>query len=90
MLDLVFVREKNREHFRHWIECQSPGQKTADRFESQRCYRIEVNASTIAPLHIDSRLIQKPVFPLRLELDPAALKYMVVKPDPNSRAKVWR
>ncbi len=79
MLDLVFVREKNRDHFCRWIESQSPGQKTAARFESQRCSRIEINASTIAPLHIDSRLIQKPVFPLRVELEPAALNHLVVK-----------
>jgi diacylglycerol kinase (ATP) len=78
-LDLVFVREKDRDHFCRWLEDQSPGHRTAARFESRRGSRIEVNASATAPLHIDSRLIQKPVFPLRMELEPAALKYMVVK-----------
>jgi diacylglycerol kinase family enzyme len=78
-LDLVLVREGNRNHFCRWLECQSPGQNTAARFESRRCHRIEVNASIVAPLHIDSRLIEEPAFPLRIEIEPAALKYAVVK-----------
>jgi diacylglycerol kinase (ATP) len=79
MLDLVLIREGSRDHFSHWLECQSPGQQTAARFDSRRCRQIEVNTSTVTPLHIDSHLIQNPAFPVRIEPDPAALKYTVVK-----------
>ena len=44
-----------------------------------RCHRVEERASGIAPVHIDSHLIQKTEFPIVLERKPAALEYAVVK-----------
>jgi len=76
-LDLVFVREERRESLCRWLDCQLPGQKNAADFESRRCRRVEVCASNLAPVHIDSHLMQKPEFPLVIELESAVLKYMV-------------
>ena len=76
-LDLVFVRERRRESLCRWLECQLPGQKNAADFEGLRCRRVEVCASNLAPVHIDSHLMQKPEFPLVIELESAVLKYMV-------------
>lgn len=78
-LDLVFVREGHRANLCRWLECQSPGQKHAANLESRRCHRVAACASNVAPVHIDSHLVQKPEFPVIVELEPAALKYTVLK-----------
>jgi diacylglycerol kinase (ATP) len=78
-LDIVLVRERNRESFCRWIERQSPGEIDAADLESLHCRRVEIRASKTAPVQIDSQLIQKPKFPLFIELDSVALEYAVVK-----------
>jgi hypothetical protein len=40
---------------------------------------VEARASNLAAVHVDSHLLEKPDFPLIIELKPAALKYAVVK-----------
>jgi diacylglycerol kinase (ATP) len=74
-LDLVCVRERDRESFSRWLQEQLPGHKTAGNFERRRCRRVEATAATIAPVHVDSDLIKTPQFPLVIEVEPAALKY---------------
>jgi diacylglycerol kinase family enzyme len=74
--DLVFVRERSREHLCRWLESQSPGQQNVADLESRRCRRVEICTSYVAPVHIDSHLMQKPHFPLVIELEPAVLKYI--------------
>lgn len=77
-LDLVYVRERRRENLCRWIEGQSAGHTNATNFERWRCRRVETQASNNAPVHIDSSLIQKPGFPIVIELEAAALDYAVV------------
>jgi diacylglycerol kinase (ATP) len=77
--DLVCVRERHRENLCRWLEVQSPGQKNTANFERWRCHRVEARTSDIPPVHANSHLIQKPEFPLVIELEPAALEYAVVK-----------
>ena len=74
-LDLVCVRETQRDAFSRWVQEQSPGLKEAADFERRRCRRVEARASSIAPVHVDSHVITKPAFPLVMELQTAALKY---------------
>ena len=45
----------------------------------EKCRRVEIRASNSAPVQIDSQLIQKPKFPVFIELDSVALEYAVVK-----------
>jgi diacylglycerol kinase (ATP) len=78
-LDLVLVREGQRANFCQWLECQSPGQKRPADLESRRCHRVVAWASDFAPVHIDSHLVQRPEFPIVVELEPAALKYTVLR-----------
>jgi diacylglycerol kinase (ATP) len=78
-LDLVFVREGHRANLCRWLECQSPGQKHAANLESRRCHRVAACASNVAPVHIDSHLVQRPDFPVIVELEPAALKYTALR-----------
>jgi diacylglycerol kinase (ATP) len=73
-LDLVFVRERHQADLCRWLECQSPGQKHAANLKSRRCHRVAAWASDVAPVHIDSHLVQRPEFPVVVELEPAALK----------------
>jgi diacylglycerol kinase (ATP) len=75
-LDLVFVREEHRANLLRWLECQLPGQKHAAQLENRRCRQVEVCAGNIAPVHIDSELVQSWNFPLTVGLEPAALQYM--------------
>lgn len=78
-LDLVFIRKGDRDSFCRWLECQSPGEKRAARLESRRCRRIQVSSSDAAPVHIDSRVIERPGFPLFIDISPATLTYAVLK-----------
>jgi diacylglycerol kinase (ATP) len=78
-LDLVFVREEHRAKFCRWLECQLPGQKHAAQLENRRCRRVEVCGGNIAPVHIDSDLVQSWNFPFTIELEPAALQYLGLK-----------
>jgi diacylglycerol kinase (ATP) len=78
-LELVFVREGHRANLCRWLERQSPGQKHAAKLESRRCHRVAASASNVAPVHIDSHLVQRPEFPVIVELEPAALKYTVLR-----------
>jgi len=77
-LDLVCVRERHRENLSRWIEGQSAGETNAVNFERWRCHRVETRTSNNAPVHIDSNLIQNPKLPIVIELEPAALEYLVV------------
>jgi diacylglycerol kinase (ATP) len=78
-LDLVCVRERERENLSHWIEGQAAGQVDTAHFERWRCRRVEARASDNYPsVHIDSQLVQEPKFPIVIELEPAALDYAVV------------
>ena len=79
-LDLVLVREKHRESFCRWLECQIPGQKKAADLERRRCRRVEMSWTGVAPIHIDSHLVRKPQFPILIETEPTALEYAIVKP----------
>jgi diacylglycerol kinase (ATP) len=78
-LDLVLVREGDRANLCRWLEGQSPGQKHPANLESRRCHRVVACASDVAPVHIDSHLVQRPEFPVIVELEPAALKYTVLE-----------
>lgn len=78
-LDLVLVREGQRENLCRWLDGESPGQKNAAHFEIRRCHRIEVNSRSIVPVHVDSLLIQRPNFPLVVEVEPGALNYTLLK-----------
>ena len=78
-LDLVFIRKRDRDNFCRWLEGQLPGEKRAARLESRRCRRIEVSPSNAAPIHVDSRMIEKPEFPLFIDIAPATLTYAVVR-----------
>jgi diacylglycerol kinase (ATP) len=78
-LDLVLVREGDRANLCRWLECQSPGQKRAANLESRRCRRVVARPSDVAPVHIDSQLVQRPEFPVIVELEPAALRYTVLR-----------
>lgn len=78
-LDLVFVREGDRENFCRWLECQSPGKKRASRLETRRCRRVELSASNMISAHVDSQVIRKPAFPLVVDVRPAALNYAVMR-----------
>ncbi|MEA3164206.1 MAG: hypothetical protein QOE88_2024 [Verrucomicrobiota bacterium] len=78
-LDLVFVRERDRTNLSRWLECQSPGETQAANLESRPCHRVAACASDVAPVHIDSDLVQRPEFPVIVELEPAALKYAVLR-----------
>ena len=40
---------------------------------------IEARADDIAPVHIDSHVIQSPEFPLIVEIEPEALEYVVIE-----------
>jgi diacylglycerol kinase (ATP) len=75
-LDFVFVREEHRANLCQWLESQLPGQKHAAQLENQCCRRVEICAGNIAPLHVDSDLVQSWNFPLTIGLEPAALQYM--------------
>jgi diacylglycerol kinase family enzyme len=79
LLDLVLIRKGDQDYFCRWLEGQLPGEKRAARLESRRCRRIEISPSYITPIHIDSRVIEKPESPLFIDLAPAALTYAVVK-----------
>ncbi len=74
-LDLICVRESDREDFSRWLQLQLPGHKSAADFERLLCRRVEASASRIGPVHIDSELIMEPSYPLVIDLEPAALKY---------------
>jgi diacylglycerol kinase family enzyme len=78
-LHLVCVREEEREDLSRWLEDQSPGHLSAASFDCRRCRRVEIRGSATARVHVDSQLIEKPVFPLLIKLEPAALRYGVVK-----------
>jgi diacylglycerol kinase (ATP) len=78
-LDLVLVREEDRGNLCRWLEDQLRGRKNAANLERRRCQRLKICASDIAPVHLDSRLIPRPEFPLVVELEPAALRYSVQK-----------
>ena len=78
-LDLVCVREKNRQSLSRWLQEQSPGHINAANFERWRCRRVEARAGeAAAPVHIDSDLMKGPEFPILIEVEPAALAYAVV------------
>jgi diacylglycerol kinase (ATP) len=77
-LDLVFIREEHRTDLLQWLECQLPGQKHAAQLENRRCRRVEACAGNIAPVHIDSELVESWNFPLMVGLEPAALQYIGV------------
>jgi diacylglycerol kinase (ATP) len=79
LLEVVFVRQSGRANLCRWLERQSPGQKQAANFESRRCHRVAACAGEVAPVHIDSDLVQKPEFPVIVELEPAALNYTVLR-----------
>lgn len=53
-------------------------QKNPANLESRRFRRIAACASDVAPVHIDSHLVQRPEFPVIVELEPATLKYVVL------------
>lgn len=78
-LDLVLVRNRHRNELCRWLENQLPGQKEAAPLESRRCRRVEVSANNIAPVHIDGHVLQRPEFPLTIELEATALEYAVVQ-----------
>jgi diacylglycerol kinase (ATP) len=78
-LDLVLIREGDRDDFSRWLEDQSPGEKLPSRLKSRRCRRIEISPADAARVHIDSRVIEKPEFPLSIEIAPGTLTYAVVK-----------
>jgi diacylglycerol kinase (ATP) len=78
-LDLICVRERYRQDFCRWLEDQTPWERKAANFEHWRCRRVEARASNLAAVHVDSHLLEKPDFPLIIELKHAALKYAVVK-----------
>jgi len=78
-LDLVFVREGDRENFCRWLESQSPGKKRASRLETRRCRRVELTASNMISAHVDSQVIRKPAFSLVVDVRPAALNYAVMR-----------
>jgi diacylglycerol kinase family enzyme len=78
-LDLGLVREEDRANLCRWLERQSPGQKQPANLESRRCRRVAARAPDVAPVHIDSHLVPKPEFPVIVELEPAALKYTVLR-----------
>jgi diacylglycerol kinase (ATP) len=78
-LDLVLVREEDRANLCRWLERQSPGQKQPANLESRRCCQVVAWARDVAPVHIDSHLVQRPELPVIFELERAALKYTVLR-----------